>query len=120
MTNIKELAERFSITDAMNKLHTDLLSLDGVVDVQYDLDGYLDDIFQVIIIAKYDIPVNHSYYEKYSSVKKSILSAIKKNGLKRTPDTLEDYGEHFYIVTEPAKGSENKWLPTQAAKKEKK
>lgn len=93
-------AERFSIMDKVEKLEKELLEVDGVTEVDFDLDGFYDGIHHVIFLTKYDIPVElENYYEVRKQMVKNILEVASNNGLKRTGDSIEDYGEWFYFVT---------------------
>lgn len=94
------IAEEYLIKDKVDKLEADLLKIDGVVKVDFDLDGFLDDMGQVIFLPKYDIPVEaENYFELKARLREAVVRVAEENGLKRTEDTLEDYGEHLYVVT---------------------
>lgn len=96
----RKTADRFGFTPQLEKLTRELLRIDGVAEIEYDLDGFWSDIRHVIILAKYDIPVADSaYYAKRRIMLNNILEVCAQNGLRRTGDTIEDYGEHYYIVT---------------------
>ena len=93
-------AERFGILAKVEKLEAELLKVDGVVAVDFDLDGFYDGIRQVIFLTKYDIPVTlENYFEARKNLIHNVLEVAKNNGLKRTKDSIEDYGEWFYFVT---------------------
>lgn len=93
-------AKNFSILDRVEKLEKELLEVDGVTEVDFDLDGFYDDITNIIFLTKYDIPVRlENYYEVRKQMVNNILEVASKNGLKRTGDRIEDYGEWFYFVT---------------------
>lgn len=93
-------ANRFVILDKVEKLERQLLEIDGVVEVDFDLDGFYDDSNQVIFLTKYDIPVTlENYYEVRKQLINNVLKVAKNNGLNRTEDRIEDYGEWFYFVT---------------------
>lgn len=90
---------QFNLNDKINKLEKELMQIEGVVDVEFDLDGFYDNLNQVILIPKYDIDVRRNdYYQARREMLYKILSVSKNNGLTRTDDTIEDYGEHLYIV----------------------
>lgn len=80
-------------------LERELHKIDGVVEVEFDLDGFLDKIWHVILLVKYDIPVNQ---QDYFALKRANLAAIlkvcKDYDLFQSGDVIEDYGEHWYIV----------------------
>lgn len=96
----KRAMDRFGLTELVESLYRGLMELDGVEDVEFDLDGFYDDIEHVIFLPKYSIPVE---LEDYYSVRKVLLTKILEVaascGLCRTQDRIEDYGQHFYIVT---------------------
>ena len=84
----------------VEELKRDLLAVDGVVDVEFDLDGFWDNMGQVIFLPKYSIPVHsEDYYQRRRAMIVRILEVCAKHGLKRSGDRIEDYGEHLYIVT---------------------
>lgn len=95
----KRTAERYGILALVEKLQADLVAIDGVEDVDFDLDGFWSFIPQVIFLTKYNITGDNYYWRRREMVKKIILAAIS-NGLLMTGDRIEDYGEHFYFVTE--------------------
>lgn len=47
------IAERYGITEKCASLERDLLGIDGVTGVEFDLNGFLDDIHQVIVLVGY-------------------------------------------------------------------
>lgn len=102
MLTYKEIAKEYGISEKIGALEKALLSIKGVVNVDFDLNGYLDDIYEVIIIPKYSVlPVDwksDDYYAKRKKVLQNILRKARAAGLKRTEDVIEDMGEHFYIV----------------------
>ena len=78
-----------------------MLQINGITGVEFDLDGFWSDIYQVIFLTRYDIPVSlNNYYEIRSSVINQVVEIAEGNFLKRTEDRIEDYGEHFYFVFE--------------------
>ena len=97
----KQIAEKFHILEKCNKLESDLLQIDGVTDVDFDLSGFYDNLHEVIILAKYRVhQVDGKYYEPRRIMLDKIIVAANQNGLLRTQDKIEDYGEHFYLVFE--------------------
>lgn len=92
-------AEQFGILPLVEKLQADLMALDGVEDVDFDLDGFWDNIPYVIFLPKYHIS-GEDYFKRRWVLLTKILQEAERNGLYRTGDSIEDYGEHFYIVTE--------------------
>lgn len=101
----KATAERFGIYDKCLALENDLLKIEGVAfdehhsGIPFDLDGFYDDIRQVIIIPKYDIDVAlEDYYSKRREMLNQIIAVCEQHGLTASGDVIEDYGEHYYIV----------------------
>lgn len=90
-------AEHFGIAEKIVKLKYDLLAIDGVIDVEFDLDGFWSDIHQVIFLPKYLIPLD-GYYTARRKMLQNILDCAGRHGLTRTGDQIEDYGNHLYIV----------------------
>lgn len=94
-------AGAFGITYRVEELKRDLLAVPGVVDVEFDLDGYWSNIPQIIFLPKYAIPVeDEDYYKKRREMLGRILQVCVKHGLTRSGDPIEDYGEYLYIVTD--------------------
>ena len=63
----KNTALHFGIMDKCKKLEKELLQIDGITDVEFDLDGFWSGIYQVIVLTKYDIPVSHRRTRKPGS-----------------------------------------------------
>lgn len=96
----QQTADAFGITYRVEELKRDLLAVDGVVDVEFDLDGFWDNMGQIIFLPKYSIPVqSEDYYQRRRVMIASILAVCTRHGLTRSGDRIEDYGEHLYIVT---------------------
>lgn len=95
----RKTAEHFGILARIELLRTDLMEIEGVVDVDFDLDGFWSDIHQVIFLTKYLLPLD-DYYTARNTMVRSILECAQRHGLSRTRDRIEDYGEHFYFVTD--------------------
>ena len=92
-------AKRFGLLEKIEKLEKELRNIDRLSAIDFDLDGFYDNIRQVIIVAKYDIPANtEKYFEVRKKFKQDVIGVAKNNGLSRTEDRIEDYGEHFYFV----------------------
>lgn len=91
-------AARFGILDRLQKLESDLLTVRGVKEIEFDVDNY-DEIPQVIILARYDIPPSvEDYFTQRRNQVEEILYACLKHDLFPSGDRIEDYGEHWYIV----------------------
>ena len=100
-------AKQFNILDKIEKLQNDLMQVDGVTEVKFDIDGFYDDIQQVVFLTKYDIPVSlENYFDVRKALINNVLDVAKNNGLSRTVDRIEDYGEHFYFVMK----CNNEWI----------
>lgn len=95
----RKTAELYGILPLVEKLQADLMKIEGVEDVDFDLDGFWDNIPYVIFLPKYNI-TGDNYNERRRILLTKILQEAANNGLFRTGDSIEDYGEHFYIVTE--------------------
>lgn len=95
----KDIAESFGIFERIKSIEADLLNVKFVEGVEFDLDGFYDDLNQVIILVKYDIPLSSdTYFEDRKTLLISVIEKAKEHGLKRTIDRIEDYGAHFYFV----------------------
>lgn len=100
----KEIANKFGITDNLNKLTNDLMNLEYVTNVEYDLDGYYDNMNAPITLVSFDINVKDKEYDitNYLSAKtqliKQILAVMKNNGVNVEVKEFEDNDTYFYIV----------------------
>ena len=94
-----ETARRFGVLSDCERLERELLEIPGVTSVEFDLDGFYDNIGQVIFLIGYDIDVSDpDYYDKRREMLKAVIICAYENGLARTEDSIEDYGEHYYFV----------------------
>ena len=100
----RRTAEQHGILPLIEKLQADLMAIEGVEDVDFDLDGFWDNIPYVIFLPKYNI-TGDDYFKHRRILLTKILYEAEINGLFRTGDSIEDYGEHFYIVPELRKGA---------------
>lgn len=92
-------AKKYNILEKVEKLKKELLSIEGVTKVEFDLDGFYDDIRQVIFIAKYDISVKEpDYFFKKTQVRNEIKRIAASNELLPSGDAVEDYGTSYYFV----------------------
>ena len=92
-------AKRFGVLERIQEFEKKLLEVDHVIDVEFDLDGFYDDIRQVIFLPRYDIPYDTpEYFEVRKTMLQQCLDVAKDFGLNSSGDRIEDYGEHFYIV----------------------
>lgn len=102
-------AKKFGILDKCQELEKELSQIDKVKKIEFDLDGFYSNIYQVIILATYDIPIT---LENYSKVRKEVINNVVKvagnYGLTRTEDSIEDYGASFYFVFRCSKEWKNK------------
>ena len=93
------IIERYNLTEKIEKLTGDLLKIPNAVGVEYDLDGFLDNIPQVIFLVEYDIPVAaENYFDLRSDLRRDVLTVAREHGLRKSEDLIEDYGKHFYFV----------------------
>lgn len=100
----KETARRFGILARCEALESSLLKIPGVVDIDFDLDGFFDNMHQVIVLVKYDIDVSRAdYFDARLELLKSCTMAMLLHGLNPSDDPIEDYGEHFYFVRQCSK-----------------
>lgn len=94
MNDAALIAERYGITEKCASLERDLLGIDGVTSVEFDLNGFLDDIHQVIILVGYDYRI----VTRKLRLAVDVLNTAHLHGLEESGDRIEDYGEHLYLV----------------------
>lgn len=90
-----QIAERCGIAEKCALLEHDLLGIDGVTSVEFDLNGFLDGIHQVIALVGYDY---HKIRSAWSVAGKIVEKALLHHDLHDSGDLIEDYGEHLYFV----------------------
>jgi len=91
-------AAEFGILDKMQQLEADLLKIEGVSDIDFDIDNY-DEIPQVILIPRYSVPNGPGNWYKRRAIQLArIVQVCENHGLLNSGDRIEDYGEHWYIV----------------------
>lgn len=91
-------AAKFGILDKMQALEKELLEIEGISDIEFDLDNY-PDLHQVILIPRYEVGAYcASYFLRRRSQLEQIISTCWERGLCDSGDRIEDYGEHWYIV----------------------
>lgn len=95
-----ELAEKYGIAKKVQKLEYDLMGIRGVQAVEFDLNGFLDHMQEIIVLTKYH--AEGQEFKRYlwhkHRIKAQITNWAEKNGLTLAGDRVEDYGEHFYWV----------------------
>ena len=91
-------AEQFGILERMRLLESDMLKIDGISDINFDIDNFKE-IHEVILIPRYDAgPLDGQYYARRREQLAKILLECAKHDLHDSGDRIEDYGEHWYIV----------------------
>lgn len=94
-----KIATKFNIINMVEKLESELLQVDGVTEVEFDLSGFYDNLNEIIFLTKYNISSDATnYFEKRKELKEQVVGIAEGNFLTRTEDRIEDYGEHFYFV----------------------
>lgn len=98
-------AKQFGILKRCKAFEADLLKIKDIVPdksdggISFSLDGFLSNIYQVIIVPKYDIRGDRDdYWEARQQLRESVVALAEKYDLYPSGDTIEDYGEHFYFV----------------------
>ena len=96
----ERIAHECGILDRMEALEADLMKIEGIVEVPFDLDNYGDDgMYQVILVPKYDIDVRREdYFAARKQQRIAIIETCLHHDLFPTGDRIEDYGEHWYLV----------------------
>lgn len=94
-----QTAERYGIRTRLEAMESDLLTIDGVASVEFDLDSIPDGIPYIIMLIGYDIhPRRDDYYKARSAMLAQVASTCARYDLHNSGDRIEDYGEHYYIV----------------------
>lgn len=96
-------ARRFGILERLRRLEAVLLKICGVEEVNFDVSNY-DEIPYVIVLVKYNIPVEaEDYFARRTAQLRAICQSCRNHDLHQTGDRVEDYGEHWYIVRSAGK-----------------
>ena len=97
-TRAEQDAQRHGILNRLERLEEDLMRIDDIVHVEFDIRDY-PEIPYVILIPKYDIrPERDDYWAARSRQKLRIVAVCNEHDLHPTGDPWEDMGEHWYIV----------------------
>lgn len=97
----RQTAEHFGILSRVQAFEKSLLEIEGITGdkVDFDLDGWHDGLRQIIIIPSYRIESpGLQWFEDRAAMIARINETAASFGLHRTMDSIEDYGEHLYIV----------------------
>ena len=93
----------------VSALEKDILTVENVVDVDFDLDMY-EELSQVILLTKYSIPFNdNAWHAKRKQIKKDVIKVAKKHGLVWSGDAIEDYGDWLYFVFDEPMTKNEAW-----------
>ena len=86
-----ETAKKYNILKQVENLEQGLLKIPGVAEVEFDLDGFYDDMNQVICLIKYEITANpiDEYFKLRQELKTSVLDIAKLYGLTKTEDLID-------------------------------
>lgn len=94
-------AVRFGVLEKLIDIEKELLGVEYIKEVEFDIDGFYDNINYVIVVFKYDVPLHgKDYFNKRHEMLRQMLEIMRQHGCVRTNDAIEDYGEHYYVVTE--------------------
>lgn len=99
----RKAAEQFGIMPVIEALERNLLALDGISEIEYDLSGFWTDLPSIIFLPKRNLNLSSpDWYGCRSKLLSDVLTVMREHGLERTGDRIEDYGEHWYIVSKLA------------------
>ena len=100
-----KIAEKFGFLERCKAFEADLLKIPDIVPdrgddgIPFDLSGFLSEIYQVIIVPKYDIRGDRNdYWEARGALRVGVVELAERYDLHRSGDRIEDHGEHFYFV----------------------
>lgn len=95
------IAEKYGLTPYLDKLTQDLMNLEYVTKVDYDLMGYIDKIEGPITLVSYNIDTSdvNTYIKEKSKLKNQVLDVMKNNGVNVELEEFEDNDTYFYIVS---------------------
>lgn len=91
-------AEALGIADRMRDLENDLLNIEGISEIDFDIDNF-DEIPYVILIPRCKVPDGTgNWFRRRAAQLAQIVAVCEKHDLYNSGDRIEDYGEHWYIV----------------------
>ncbi|MBQ8708543.1 MAG: hypothetical protein IJ523_10690 [Succinivibrionaceae bacterium] len=93
-------ALRRGIRGRLQALENDLLQIEGISDIGFDIDIYGDYCTsQVILVPRYHIDVERpDYFDARKAQLHAVLDVCEKYDLHSSGDRIEDQGAHWYIV----------------------
>lgn len=96
----ERVALRRGIRGRLQALENDLLQIEGISDIDFDIDTYGDyDVSHVILVPRYHIDVERpDYYDARKAQLHAALDVCEKHDLHSSGDRIEDQGAHWYIV----------------------
>ncbi len=89
------------ILGKMLALEDDLNQIDGISDIDFDIDTYnpYDRIFHVVLVPRYFVDVRRDdYFDARAAQLQKVLDVCEKHDLRPSGDRIEDMGQHWYIV----------------------
>ena len=98
------IAKKYGLTPYLNKLTHDLMNLQYVTKVDYDLYGYYNGIYAPVTLVSFDIDVTDeefsavNYINAEEKLIKQVLDVMKSNGVNVELEEFEDNDTYFYIV----------------------
>ena len=96
----RKTADLYGITERVEKLQKELLQIEGVNDVDFDLSGFLSDIPYVIFLPEYDIDVRlDDYFERRRKLLTEAVRVAAKGLSLTAPEgtvTIDGGNQHLY------------------------
>lgn len=96
----EQRAIRCGILGRMQALESALLCIEGISDIDFDIDIYGDyEVSHVILVPRYTLDVERpDYYDARKAQLHAILNVCEMHDLHSSGDRIEDQGNHWYIV----------------------
>ena len=93
------------IQGRMQALENDLLQIEGISDIDFDIDTYGDyEWSHVILVPRYTLDVERpDYYDARKAQLDQVLNVCERHDLHPSGDRIEDQGCHWYIVRSAGK-----------------
>ena len=93
----EQAAVRCGIMPRLQALENGLLQIDGISEISFDLQCYAEHQ-QIILVPRYFVALDRRYFEERSRQLNKVLDVCEKHDLHATGDSIENQGEHWYIV----------------------
>jgi hypothetical protein len=98
-------AKKLNILSKLEALSDELIVLENVTDVEFDLNELLSGIPHIIVLVSFEYEKSANgyanagaYFDTRTDVSGNATLILRKHGLMPSGDAIEDYGNELYFV----------------------